>query len=501
MNSVRLAGAVLCGVLYCLAFAPFNYWPLGLLSTCGFFYLLIDSSRPVLVAWLFGVGKYGLGASWVYVSINVYGQAPPPLAFSLVALFVFGMALFCLPMGWVVAKVKDRFSAAESCDIWVLGSAAITWVLMDWLLTWFLTGFPWLFMGFAYPDHFLGSIAAVIGVLGLTALLVAGCCAIVLMVRRRRLIWQALGIVTLPWMLGVILLPIQWTSVESSKSVALVQGNLDQNLKWHRDQQIPNWNTHVGLTRDYWSADLIVWPEAAVTMFAQQAQSLLDGLDNQAKTTDTAMVIGIPGADVYPDGRYDFKNLGLGLGTAQGQFAKHHLVPFGDYVPLQDLLRGLIQFFDLPMSNATAGLYHQPNIDLGFTKTALAICYEIAYGESMRVRAQDAGLLMTISNDTWFGRSIGPHQHMQIAQMRARENGRWLVRATNNGVTGVVNPRGEITQSLAQFVPATLYGQVQVMRGRTPYSRMGDWPLLAVIFGGIVVIGLRYRKQASSQTV
>ena len=494
MMYVRLGGAVLCGIVYCLAFAPFYYWPMGLVSTSVFLYLLVDSPRPVLMAWLFGLGKYGLGASWVYVSINVYGQAPPILAFSLVALFVAGMALFCLPIGWVVDKVRNRFHDRDGFDVWVLAAAAVTWVLMDWLLTWFLTGFPWLFLGFAYADHFLGGIAAVFGVLGLSALLVSSCCAVVLLIRRRRFIWQVASVALLPWVLALALLPVQWTSIEDTRSVALVQGNLDQNLKWNRDQQIPNWNTHVGLTQSYWSADLIVWPEAAVTMFAQQAQSLLDDLDEQAKATQTAMVIGIPGADVYPDGTYDFKNLGIGLGLAQGQFTKHHLVPFGDYVPLQDLLRGLIAFFDLPMSNATPGAYRQPNIDLGFTRTALAICYEIAYGESMRVRAQDAGLLMTISNDTWFGRSIGPHQHMQIAQMRARENGRWLVRATNNGVTGVVNPQGEIVQALPQFVPGTLQAQVNVMGGRTPYSQLGDWPLLVVLFAGIVFLVFRYRN-------
>ena len=490
MMSVRLFGAVLCGVVYCLAFAPFGWWPLGLLAVCGFFYLLLHTKRPALLAWCFGLGKYGLGASWVYVSINVYGQAAPPLALFLVAVFVCGMALFCLPIGYLAGKAQAQGLSRGL----VLATAVVAWVLMDWLLTWLLTGFPWLFLGFAFADVFVGSLAAILGVLGLSALLIASCAAFTYQCCERRLSLYASGVMLLPWLVALAVLPVAWTTSEGTKEVALVQGNLDQAVKWNADQRIPNWRKHMTLTEPHWQADLVVWPEAAITMFPQQAQVLLEQLDAQAVETQTALVVGIPGADVYPDGSYDFKNLGLGLGQAQGRFAKHHLVPFGDYVPLQSVLRGLIAFFDLPMSNAKPGPARQPGIDLGFSRTALAICYEIAYGESMRQRALNTGLLMTISNDTWFGASIGPHQHMQIAQMRARENGRWLVRATNNGVTAIVDDQGQIAARLPQFVAQTLTGTVHIMQGRTPYSVVGDWPLLACLLAAGVFLLWRYRQ-------
>ncbi len=355
----RLAGAVLTGLIYCLAFAPFGWWPLGLLAVCGFFYLLLTTDRPVLVAWCFGLGKYGLGASWVYVSINVYGQAAPPLALFLVGVFVAGMALFCLPIGWAVGKVKGWHDAG------ILAVAVCAWVVMDWSLTWLLTGFPWLFLGFAFADVFVGSLASLVGVLGLSALLVAACAALVYQIRLGRFSRSAAAVLVLPWLLGAVFAPLQWTQRVSSKQVALVQGNLDQAVKWNADQRLPNLQKHTRLTEPHWQADLVVWPEAAITMFPQQAQVLIEGLDRRARETDTALVVGIPGADVHPDGSYDFKNLGLGLGNARGRFAKHHLVPFGDYVPLQEWLRGLIAFFDLPMSNAKPGPAQQPNIDLG----------------------------------------------------------------------------------------------------------------------------------------
>ena len=186
------------------------------------------------------------------------------------------------------------------------------------------------------------------------------------------------------------------------------------------------------------------------------------------------------------------------MGQAQGLVTKHHLVPFGDYVPLQDWLRGLIDFFDLPMSNATRGAAQQDNVVLSLNgrlvQAAIGICYEIAYGNSMRKRAEQAGVLMTLTNDTWFGRSIGPHQHMQIARVRALENGRWLLRAANDGITGVVDHRGQIRAQLPQFVEGVLATSFQVMQGATPYRLMGDWPLLIIIAG--LILAFRQRSLA-----
>ena len=177
---------------------------------------------------------------------------------------------------------------------------------------------------------------------------------------------------------------------------------------------------------------------------------------------------------------------------------KHHLVPFGDYVPLQDWLRGLIKFFDLPMSNASRGPAQQANVVLELgnkaVEAAIGICYEIAYGNSMRQRARQAGVLMTLTNDTWFGRSIGPHQHMQIARVRALENGRWLVRAANDGITGVVDHQGLVRARLPQFQQSVLATEFQVMNGRTPYNVAGDWPLLVCLLALSVWLARRLRS-------
>ena len=172
------------------------------------------------------------------------------------------------------------------------------------------------------------------------------------------------------------------------------------------------------------------------------------------------------------------------MGRAQGRFAKEHLVPFGEYVPLQEVLRGLIQFFDLPMSNATPGVAGQPNLQLSMGTASMGICYEVAYADSMRQRTRDAVVMMTLSNDTWFGSSIGPHQHLQIARARALENGRWMLRATNNGITALIDERGRVVAQAPQFEPVVLRGEAQTREGSTPYALMGElWTGLLLVLG------------------
>ena len=191
-------------------------------------------------------------------------------------------------------------------------------------------------------------------------------------------------------------------------------------------------------------------------------------------------MFGIPGVEQQDDG-YAFQNLSLGVGLARGRYVKHHLVPFGEYVPLAFALRGLIDFFDLPMSSSTPGAKHQANITTQFGELAMAICYEVAYPGTMREKAASAAVLATISNDTWFGASIGPLQHLQIAQVRAAENGRWMLRATNNGITAVVDHQGKIVDQLPQFEAGVLRSEFQVMRGTTPYNRLGNLPFFALL--------------------
>ena len=487
--------APLLGAGYCLAFAPFGWWPVLFVAVAGLLLLVLryPQQAPAL-AWWFGVGKYGLGASWVYVSIHVYGQASAPLAAALVALFVAFMAgLFCLPVGWLWRRLRLGQAPLRDGALFVA-----CWSLSDWCLTWLLTGFPWLMPAHALLASPLGAWLSVFGTLGtgvLALLSAAGAAVLVWRIWHRaatRALYLPAGLAALPWLTALGVDPVQWTQPVSTHQVALVQGNLDQAVKWHRDQGWSNFRKHAALSESYWDADLLIWPEAAVTLFGVEGEMALERLAERGRATQTSVVVGVPGVSRRGTEAI-FQNTVVGLGTARGRFAKHHLVPFGEYVPLEDVLRGLIGFFDLPMSFTSPGPARQALIQTQAGPLAMAICYEVAYGESMRGYASEAALLATVSNDTWFGASIGPAQHMQIAQVRAKENERWLLRATNSGITAVVDHNGALRARLAQFEANVLRANVEVRSGRTPYNRWGDVPFLSLLVAAFAV-WLWYRR-------
>tara|TARA_Y100001933_G_scaffold250199_1_gene286083 strand:+ start:7732 stop:9240 length:1509 start_codon:yes stop_codon:yes gene_type:complete len=475
------AAALACGALLPLSLAPFGLWPLGIAALAGWFVLLRSHRISGAVSgWLFGVGKYGVGASWVYVSIHVYGNAPPPLAGFLVVLFVAGLALFPLVNGWLYDRLARRRPWPDAALFVALFSA------FEWLLTWVLTGFPWLYAGYAHLDTPLAGWAPVGGVL-LVGVLVAGSAVLLVravdLARQRR--WRGvaatLAAVLAVWVAGAGLERVTWVTPGGTHSVVLVQGNVDQSVKWQPENRIPILRHYQALTEPAWGADLVIWPEAAVTFFSHQATDVLAAMDGRGEAAGTTLVLGIPTVERLPDGGVVLYNAARALGVGSGRYLKRRLVPFGEYVPLEGVLRGAIEFFDLPMSRSAAGPWRQPLLDLGDHGAVMAICYEIVYPGLVRAQAAGAGVLLTISNDSWFGASIGPLQHLEMARMRALENGRWLLRGTNNGVTAIVDHRGRIVDRLPQFEAGVLRGEYRVMTGTTPFTRVGHWPVLGLI--------------------
>lgn len=468
-----------------LALAPFDLWPLAFASTGLLFWLLSHegSPGPFLVGWWYGVGRYAIGVSWVYVSIHEHGNASPALAGFLVALFVTGLALFPAVAAWLYGRfVRGGDALADA-----FGFAAIV-VGLEWALTWVLTGFPWLMLGYSQLDTVLRHWAPVGGVLTVSLMVaLAGAVMVVAIVDARRR-WAALAVVLLPWILGAALSLPRWVSPRSSGSVALVQGSIPQEIKWARSSVPTILDRYRQLTAPHWGRDLIIWPEAAITLFAHQAGTYLEEMASAARRSGSTLVTGLPAYELDPvSGDGIFRNTAVAIGMGEGRYVKRRLVPFGEYVPLEPLLRGLIEFFDLPMSRARSGDAVQPLLTAGERRLAMAICYEVVYPELVRVQAEEADLIVTISNDAWFGRSIGPLQHMQMARMRALENGRFLLRGTNNGVTAIVDSGGRVVGRIPQFEPGVLTGEFQVMTGTTPYARLGHRPVLVV---GLVLLFL-----------
>jgi apolipoprotein N-acyltransferase len=483
--------ALAAGVMVPLSMAPFHFWLLGPVAVGLLFWVLTDGrSGGLREGWLYGLGLYGVGTSWIYVSIHEHGGASPVLAAVLVALFSAFMAVFPMLLGWAFVRLKPQTDASAAALF------AALYVALEWLLTWFLTGFPWVALGYGQIDSPMAGLAPLGGVpLVSFGVLVSGL-ALALLVRalaregleQRRRLSLLLLVVVGPWLLAASLDRIRWTEPGIPRTAALVQGNVNQATKWDPDNRLPIIERYRSLTEPHWGADLILWPEAAITVFEHQAEALLATLDARGREDGSSLVLGLPALRAYPGGEYAFLNSARGLGMAEGRYVKRRLVPFGEYVPLEGVLRGLIQFFDLPMSHAESGDWRQPPLSLAGSPANMAICYEIVYPELVR---DPVDVLLTISNDTWFGDSIGPHQHLAIARMRAMENGRWLLRATNNGITAIIDDKGRIQASLPQFESGVLAGEYRIMTGRTPFNRLGSWPLHALIFVLGIALAIR----------
>ncbi|WP_163559446.1 apolipoprotein N-acyltransferase [Halomonas sp. NO4] len=477
--------ALAAGVLTTLTAAPFTLWWLGPVAA-GLMYAGLHRLTPgqaALKGWSYGLGLFGAGASWVYVSIHDYGYTGVPLALALTGLFVAGLALFFAVTLWLYRRLAGpRLTWLTFAGAWVLG---------EWLRTWLFTGFPWLLLGTAHVDSPLAPWAPVGGVY-LLSLFTALTGSLGVEFLRRRW-WTAAPIAAL-WLVPLAL-PSQWTTPTGEPlRVALLQGNLPQLIKWTPEGRREAANTYLALTRELSDEpDLVVWPEAALPMFEDEARPILERAQ-ASLAPDTALLAGI----LQRDGEGLYYNSVIGLGNAEGEYRKTHLVPFGEYLPLENLLRGVIAFFDLPMPAMTPGPADQAPIEAAGTRLGNAICYEIIYADLVASRARNAEVLLTVSNDTWFGASIGPLQHLQMARLRALENGRPVVRATSNGVTAVIDAQGRVTARAPQFEVATLTGEVTPMAGHTPFNRTGSWPvwLLAAL---LVMPGLRLRGRDTGE--
>lgn len=469
--------ALVAGVLTTLSAAPFFLWWLGPVAV-ALVYWNIHALTPALAAlrgWCYGVGLFGSGTSWVFVAIHDYGGTGAPLALLLTLLFVAFLALFfAIPFGFY-----RRITGSPLAFL----SFAGVWVVSEWLRTWLFTGFPWLLLGTSQIDSPLASWAPIGGVY-LLSLIVALTGTLGVELLRRR--WWALAPIAILWLVPIVL-PNQWTTPAGEPiKVALLQGNLDQNIKWSAQGQRDATNIYTTMTREQPSdIDLIVWPEAALPMFEQEAKPILERVQSELRP-GTHLLTGI----LQRDDQGLHYNSVIGLGDVQGEYRKAHLVPFGEYLPLKRLLAGTIAFFDLPTPSIIPGPDGQPPIRAADTVIGNAICYEIIFADSVARQARNAELLLTVSNDTWFGRSIGPHQHLQMARLRALENGRSLIRATSNGVTAIIDPQGRITASAPQFEKTSLTGEVTPMQGLTPFTRTGSSPawLLAAL---LTVIGFQ----------
>jgi len=503
----RCLGALLFGAVGVAGFAPLGWFPLNWLSLGGLFALLVAEAdgdrRPwhgALIGASHAFGLFLTGVSWIYVSLSVFGGMPAAVAGLATLLFCAVLALFAALAGALFV----RLAAADWLRRTLLFAAL--WVLAECLRAWAFTGFPWLAAGYSQtPPSPLTGYAPLLGVHGVSlfSALLGG---LIFEVGRRWLStevcgaggWRrwcpALPLLAIAAILvtGDRLRELRWTKVHGEPlSVALLQGNVAQEMKWRPERFADSLRTYYRLALEN-PAQLTVLPETALPAFLDQIpDEYLDALQQLALRRQGDLLLGVPVAD----GRQYF-NAAVSLGASGRQrYDKVHLVPFGEFVP-----PGFAWFMamaNIPMSDFTAGSPAQPPLRLAGQHVGVNICYEDAFGEEIIAALPAATLLVNISNVAWFGDSLAPAQHLQIAQMRALETGRMMLRATNTGMTAIVDVDGHVLSVLPPFTRGALVSEVRGHSGSTPYVRWGNWPLIAL---ALLLIPLAKRHPAAAQT-
>ena len=485
--------ALLAGAALPLAFAPIEWRALSIIAP-GALFLLWLSVTPARAFWrgyLFGLGQFGVGVSWVYNSIHLFGNAVAPLAGVFTALFIAFLALYPAVTGWLVTRYARRFHLPVSVVLLVLPFA---WALYEWIRGWLFTGFPWLLLGQAQVDTWFAGYVPTLGTYGasLVAAMVAAALAGVLVLSGPRR-WTALVSLVILTLGGVVLGGMQWTTPAGQRlEVSIIQPSIPQAQKWRESQFQPTLDLYEKLTRAHFGRDVIVWPESAIpATYGRVAEDYLLPLALDAQAYGTALVTGI--FVIEPDGSI-YNSLVALDGGDHDVYHKRHLVPFGEYTPLRGILGWLDNFVTIPMSDLDSGT-GRPLLNVNGYAVGASICYEDAFGEEVIEALPEAAYLINVSNDAWFGDSLAPWQHLELARMRSLETGRWMVRATNTGVSAVIDARGRVAAMSPQFEPHVLNAEIQPYVGITPYARWGNWPvvLLAVLVLGLLA-GLRWKR-------
>jgi apolipoprotein N-acyltransferase len=518
-------------------------FPLPVVTLAGLFYLWSQAGTPraaAVTGLAFGLGLFLFGVSWVYVSLHDYGAMPAPLA--AIATFLFCVILALFPAVAAYACARPAVPHAVRCGL--LAPAA--WTLSEWMRGWFFSGFPWLAAGYSQvPASPLAGYAPVLGIYGVTLATAASAGLIVVLgqrvserdegggvsrgfeehapsrrtpdpmhrngpgpqdrdegkstplfrLRSFRLLLSAFYLLAI-WLAGYGLKQVEWTTpVGAPFNASLLQGNVAQDQKWRAERVRPTLEIYRVLTESA-PGELIILPETALPLFLEQVpQDYLSALAASARRRGGDVLIGVP--ERTPGGEYFNSVISLGSSPPQA-YRKSHLVPFGEFIPLRPVLAWIVGVLAIPLQDFARGAEEQRPLAVAGQRVAVNICYEDAFGEEIIRQLPEATVLVNVSNVAWFGRTIAPWQHLQIAQARALETGRAMLRATNTGVTAVIGPRGEVLAAAPEFEIATVTYPVQGYGGATPYVRWGNYAALALCLALVAAAGWSARRPARS---
>lgn len=473
----RHALALAAGAVLACAFAPQHGWPLAFISPAVLMYLWEGASarRAAWLGFWFGFGMFAAGTYWLYVSLHI--AAPLWLTLALMLALIGLMAAYHALTGYLTVRVFPSGPLR-----WLLGAPAI-WLLIEWLRGWLFTGFPWLSLGYTQTDTELAHLAPIGGVYGISLVLLFSAGALVALVRGgRRVRIAAAAILAVPWLAATALGGIAWTHPSGAPvSVAIVQGNISQRDKWlgsHYDQILARYRR---LTQSAFGERLIVWPESALPDLINNLYPYVARLDIAAHRHGSALVLGA----LRESRSGHYYNSILALGKRASWYDKVHLVPFVEWIPLPRFVLRWLKQMNLPYSSFTRGAAHQKPLPVAGLELGPTVCYEVAYGGYMLHMLPKANALVNVTDDAWFGNTSARYQQFQMARMRVQEEGRYMIVATDNGVSAVIGPTGRVIARAPVSVPYVLRSAVTPMSGMTPFDRVGNG--LAVLLAALAL--------------
>ena len=483
--------ATLAGVLYSLAFAPFDV-PYLMLVSLVLLFVSWQNTTPLQAfyrGYLFGLAAFGLGVSWVYVSIHNFGGVDSVSSGLLTTLFVAFWAIFPALAAYLSVKIR-----LINPRLNVISIVPMVWVLVEYLRGYcVLNGFPWLQVAYSQLETPFAGYIPVLGVYGVSFLvaLTAVLLLSIAQVKKHRgaMIAMLLGL----WLTGAGLKTINWTAAMGDPiRVSLIQGNVSQDQKWRPENLLTTLNFYKTMTEAHWDSKVIVWPETAIPAYLSEVNDwYLQPLSQAAKEHGSDLIVSLPLRGDVVHERY---NAVMTLGKDIATYRKIHLLPFGEYLPWQPVSGFILDSLGLSLGHFTPGAIDQALLKAGGYAFITSICYEDVFGSATVKNLIDAAYLVNVTNDGWFGHSIEPQQHLQMARMRALETGRYLLRATNTGVTAIVAPDGLVIKQAPPFEATVLTGEIIPMAGITPYARIGD-PMVVVLLAlglcGVLVLERR----------
>ena len=470
------------GILLTFAFAPYEVFPFACLAPAGLLFFILHASprRAFWLGFLFGLGLFGLGVYWIFISIHTIGEVPVSLSFITTSALVAFLALYPAFTCYAVTRYFPGNSTAK-----IVFAFPAMWVFSEWVRSRLFTGFPWLLIGYSQTNSPLKGYAPILSVYGvslavvLTSSLILNAILYLNQKKYRDAYFNMFAIVII-WTAGSLFNLIPWTKpVGAPISVSLVQGNIPQTIKWSPEHLALSFERYQELTAPLWGKNkLIIWPESAIPLPLQNSHDFIDAMNDKARETGSNLILGIPIQTKDARGYY---NAVVSLGDKQNLYLKRQLVPFGEYTPLSNVFANLFKLLNVPMSDLVPGNISQAPMTVDNLNILTAVCYEIAYPELINTNNKNISLILTVTNDAWFGKSNAEAQHLQMAQMRAIELARPLLFVSNNGITAIINPSGQVEAAAPQYQSFVLSSSIQPMYGITPWMRNGTDPIAFIL--------------------